>query len=375
MTLPHPLSEILTTHSPLISALSNFYQALIDLDYLLESEVQFPPHQIEEGRTKLPLATTALQSSNLTSEAHNLLSLLPYILPTSISKLFQGESRITLLGKPLSYLIEGEGEDDEHSLDDERSLGCDDDGEVMLPGWAVQIFGASNSSENIVIYDTQISMGDFPSSLFGGSRLLTLLSPGKLSELSIYQPTSHELLAAATSPEALIGTWTRNLLTLAWIPWRNDDDLYGMQTLDEEEESRLADPEKWRQELIATTGPTTLNDLDGYVNVSPLTSSTINELLTPISSRNPVGTLPTAEQRFTYDMQSARENHNQYWAKRLVYESAGRPDALDKEVLRARIRDFERERFEARDNARPDGSKEDEAENEFYRRAAGAHGV
>ena len=122
MTLPHPLSEILTTHSPLISALSNFYQALIDLDYLLESEVQFPPHQIEEGRTKLPLATTALQSSNLTSEAHNLLSLLPYILPTSISKLFQGESRITLLGKPLSYLIEGEGEDDEHSLDDERSL-------------------------------------------------------------------------------------------------------------------------------------------------------------------------------------------------------------------------------------------------------------
>lgn len=38
-----------------------------------------------------------------------------------------------------------------------------------------------------------------------------------------------------------------------------------MQTLDEEEESRLADPEKWRQELIARNDPTTLNDLDGYV--------------------------------------------------------------------------------------------------------------
>jgi hypothetical protein len=41
-----------------------------------------------------------------------------------------------------------------------------------------------------------------------------------------------------------------------------------MQTPDEEEESQLADPEKWRQELIATTGPMTLNDLDGYVFVS-----------------------------------------------------------------------------------------------------------
>ena len=57
-----------------------------------------------------------------------------------------------------------------------------------------------------------------------------------------------------------------------------------------------------------------------------------------------------------------------------MYESAGWPDALEKEALRKRIRGFERERFEARDNARPDGSKEDEAENEFYRRAAGVHG-
>jgi hypothetical protein len=156
MTLPYPLSDTLATHSPLISALSSFYNTLIALDYLLESEVQFPPHPLEERGTKISLATTALQSSNLTQEAHYLLHLLPYITPAGLS-LFRGESRITLNSKPLSYLSKGEGEDDEHSLDDERSFGYGDDGEVMLPRWALQIFGASNSSENIVVYDTRSS--------------------------------------------------------------------------------------------------------------------------------------------------------------------------------------------------------------------------
>jgi len=61
-------------------------------------------------------------------------------------------------------------------------------------------------------------------------------------------------------------------------------------------------------------------------------------------------------------------------AKRLVYERAGWPNSLDKEALRMRIREFERERVDAMDNAGPGGSEE-EAENEFYRRAAGSHGV
>lgn len=96
--------------------------------------------------------------------------------------------------------------------------------------------------------------------------MLTLfLFPEKISELSIYEPTEHELEAAATSPDALIGAWTRNLRSLAWIPWRDNDELWGIQTLDEEEESRLGDPGQWRQELVAHNGPTTLNDLDGYV--------------------------------------------------------------------------------------------------------------
>jgi hypothetical protein len=152
MAHPHPLQRTLTTHSSLISNLSAFYRTLIDLDYLREEEVQFPPHT---GPNKIPLAITTIQSVGLTQEAEHLLHLLPYITPAGLS-LFRGESRITLSSKPLSYLSKGESEED--SLDDERSFGYDDDGEVLLPPWALQIFGSSNSSENVVVYDTRNSI-------------------------------------------------------------------------------------------------------------------------------------------------------------------------------------------------------------------------
>jgi hypothetical protein len=84
-----------------------------------------------------------------------LLHLLPYVTPAALS-LFRGESRITLSSKPLCYLTRGGGEED--SLDDERSFGYGDDGEVLLPAWALQIFGSGNSSESIVIYDTRNSI-------------------------------------------------------------------------------------------------------------------------------------------------------------------------------------------------------------------------
>lgn len=180
----------------------------------------------------------------------------------------------------------------------------------------------------------------------------------------------------ATSPDALIGAWARNLRTFAWIPWRDDDKLWGMQTLSEEEESRLSDPEKLRQELIERTGPTTVVDFDGYVALFCLVQGR-HMLLT--YSRQPFGTLPTAEQRFTWDMDGAKENHNRWWAKRLVYEGVGWPDTLDKESLRKRVHDFEQERSDVMDNAGPSAgpgmSEEEQAENEFYRRAAGPHGI
>ena len=151
MANPDPLLETITTHSALLSNLEAFYLALIDLDYLRPEEVQFPPHT---GQTRIPLATTAIQPSNLTQEAEQLLHLLPYLTPSTLS-LFDGESRISLLSKPLSYLTKRE--EDEYSLHDERSFGYGDDGEVPLPAWAVKIFAARNSSENMVVYDTRNS--------------------------------------------------------------------------------------------------------------------------------------------------------------------------------------------------------------------------
>lgn len=132
----------------MISSLAAFYLALIDLDYLHEDGVQFPPHT---GPDKTPLATVAIQLANLISEAETLLHFFPYITPGSLS-LFRGEARIAPSSKPLSYLTKGAGE--EESFDDARSFGYGDDGKVLLPAWTLQIFGANNSSENIVVYDT-----------------------------------------------------------------------------------------------------------------------------------------------------------------------------------------------------------------------------
>ncbi|GAB7327791.1 hypothetical protein MBLNU13_g11595t2 [Cladosporium sp. NU13] len=294
--------ETITTHAALISSLSALYLTLIDLEHLREDEVQFPPHT---GRNKIPLATTAPRPWNLTQEAEQLLQLLPYIYPARLSKLFHGESCITISSKPLSYLDNGDGEED--CLHDARSFGYGDNGAVMLPSWASS--------------DVPVTDPSFPLE--------------KLSELSSYEPTEHELAAAAVTPEDLIGVWARNLLTLAWVSWRDDEELSGMQMLDDEDESWLADPENWRQELIARNGPMTLNDLDGQ----------------------PFGNLPTAEQRLLGTWRARKKKHNRWWEKRLVYEGAGWPDALDKEILRMCIRNFEQERLNAMDNAGP-GSNE-----------------
>jgi len=40
-----------------------------------------------------------------------------------------------------------------------------------------------------------------------------------------------------------------------------------------------------------------------------------------------------------------------------------------------RIRDFEQKRTDAMGNAGPNAANEEQAENEFYKRAAGLHGV
>jgi hypothetical protein len=83
--------------------------------------------------------------------------------------------------------------------------------------------------------------------------------------------------------------------------------------------------------------------------------------------------MPSAEQRFTWHMTEAKEDHNRWWAKRMAFEGAGWPAALDKELLRARVRELEQARSGAFDAA--DSSADLEAEREFWWQAAGPRGV
>jgi hypothetical protein len=105
-----------------------------------------------------------------------------------------------------------------------------------------------------------------------------------------------------------------------------------------EQSSWLADPEKQRMELLESVP------------------------------------LDRAEERFASDMKSAREDHNRYWAKRVVYEEAGWPAALDKGRLREGARELEQALWDAWDGA--EGAEEEwESQRRVYRRFAGVRGV
>jgi hypothetical protein len=75
-------------------------------------------------------------------------------------------------------------------------------------------------------------------------------------------------------------------------------------------------------------------------------------------------------------MLDAKEDHDRWRAKRMAFESAGWPTALDKEVLRTRIRELEQARSDVFGAAEGSGATgEQEAEREFWQQAAGPHGV
>lgn len=211
LLLPHDqmtdcpdLTQTCAIHADLISNLEAFYRTLIDLDYLREGEVQSAPHT---GEGKTALARTAILSSGRTEEAQQLLHLLPYVTHVA-SRRFDELSPITLSSMPLSYLDQGK----EGSTYGENFFGFGDGGdEPPLPPWAILLFTGTNSSQKLIIYDTRRSKGICPLTLVTQA---THRYPGKVSELSIYEPSEEALEAAATSSDALIGTWVQNLRTL-----------------------------------------------------------------------------------------------------------------------------------------------------------------
>jgi hypothetical protein len=147
------MTDVQTTHSALIFALNTFYHKLLDLDYLRDNEVQFPPHT---GSSKTPLATASIQAANLTPEVQSLLHHLPYITDAG-AELMEGESAITLHSWPVSYLYKGV----DRFESGERWFGYGEGGEeVLLPEWAVLLFSGMRADQRVVVYDGRSGMFD-----------------------------------------------------------------------------------------------------------------------------------------------------------------------------------------------------------------------
>lgn len=146
-----------TGHEALISGLETFYRSLLDLDYLREDEVQFPPHT-DPGKT--PLATASIEAANLTQDVEALLHHLPYITEAGAgAELMEGEAAITLHSWPVSYLYKGV----DGFESGERWFGYGEGGEeVLLPPWAILLFSGIRRDQRVVIYDTRSSMPSLP---------------------------------------------------------------------------------------------------------------------------------------------------------------------------------------------------------------------
>lgn len=145
------MTGIQTGHEALISGMDTFYRTLLDLDYLREEEVQFPPHT---GDGKTPFATSSIASANLTPDVQALLHHFPYITSAG-AELMEGDSTITLNSQPVSYLYKGVDRFDSG----ERWFGYADGGdEALLPPWAILLFSGMCRDQRVVIYDTRSSM-------------------------------------------------------------------------------------------------------------------------------------------------------------------------------------------------------------------------
>jgi hypothetical protein len=128
------IDQVRIDHSSLITGMDSFYHRLVELDYLREEEVQFPPHT---GEGKVPLAVTSIQSAAGRGLFHS------------------NEECITLLSRPVSHLQK----EDQPFEEGERFFGYADEGEMPpLPRWAILLFTGAHPSQNIVVYDTRNSM-------------------------------------------------------------------------------------------------------------------------------------------------------------------------------------------------------------------------
>nr|OQO25713.1 hypothetical protein B0A51_04557 [Rachicladosporium sp. CCFEE 5018] len=314
-------NRVADEHVDLIHVWTEYHRLLIKTAYFDEHEVQFPPHT---GPGKHPLATTQLIEAGLHEDLIALVHLLPFAAPSRSS-----DTAISPGSNTLTYFEK----DGQSGLNPEiRMFGYDDQGEVTLPSWALRMTAANNRNDSQVIYDMRNKT---------------------LSEILLYETTVPEFEKAARPAGELLQQWMQNLRSLEWIPWRPSDGnlWFHVRTRVYEDELRF---ERSGQTIDPPKIP-------AWVTAEQAARlSQVDNILTKIN----------------------KAQHNEYWSRRLIFESPGWSETFDRQECRDGIDEWEWEwtaiYHESMRAHIPNMIGDDtfgKVMREYFRRAAGEYAV
>lgn len=186
-----PLAQIARDHAELIQSITQFYQVLLDMQYLQEDDVARPPHVPEH------VDVPVLQESGYTAEAIFLLQQLPHLKPSFLEIApwetlpfpylnLQDLNTISGDNNPRDPLDHPEGED------------------WVIPPWT---FFVSRPAPR--------TYGDPAYCRIYDTRSKTL---GLWSESLINTGTRSRFLMDAHPPSEVLGEWIAALRSLEWVP-------------------------------------------------------------------------------------------------------------------------------------------------------------
>ncbi|KAK6440696.1 hypothetical protein LTR95_003082 [Oleoguttula sp. CCFEE 5521] len=285
-------ASIATEHETFITSAHDYYRTLIDPAYLDTTEVHFPPHS---GPEKLPLATAQLLAAGVQPDAVAILDLLPWVTLTARREAHDEGLPITQMSTAVTYY---EAEVKPGIISEVRRYGYDEAGEeVLLPVWAVLVTVARVRDNTSLIYD---------------------LRRKTLSELSRGEASVAELERSARPASEVLAQLSQELVSLEAVPWRTSETPKGFF-----KRTRVYEQE--------------ISDLKPLARAAQL-----NFLSTPPYGGGPndviAGSRAEAEHLATAVNKS---RHNEFWSRRITFESSGGPDSFDRQTCRQKIDEWE----------------------------------
>ncbi|KAK4496592.1 hypothetical protein PRZ48_012572 [Zasmidium cellare] len=323
------MSELTTTpsgisaeHAELISGLEAVFGALIDANYVQNTDVQVPPH----GMPKDPIAVAPLRAAGLAPETIEVIGRLPCFTNDILEEQKKLSSHvegipITPTSSATSYLLGGPGR-----YTESRDVGPDTNDK--LPPTAFKLATATNSQGYNLAYDLN-------------EKIILEWHPSKWSTCERYPV------------QTFFDEWARKLRTLEWLPWKNASG-WQIEVRIDYDEKELANPDS----VIAKAIQAKLEKQRQEWNAAGLEPEPIENL-------------------YGGYLISHKAAHNRYWAKYRIYEDCGWPGNFDKERFLQKQDEFNVKAHELGATVRA-GEEETELGKEllnFYRSAAGAHAV